>query len=314
MDSQPDNNTDTTTTQGVETTTMPEIDPTTTQAAEPEPVPESSTTQGQTDEPTTTTQAIEPTTTSATSTITSDPTTTQAPVVVDLPTDGQRAETSTTQNVDNEEPVDPLISAQPETQRAIGKFTHIKIGDVNHQAFLIFYDSHGGAVDKEDQLVLVDEEVQKYFNVPGVSMTAHHTESKYTKITTRTHDDIRKYVDYDGYFYIEYQIGSAQKKNLLVTRYPTISITDRRYIPLITDQHGQIRKYKTCCKTHYLIVSDKHKCHNGLDRLEPRNVDNISYYKHCREITFSYISLQLLGFCECTVHVDSIGCRRKHCC
>ena len=221
---------------------------------------------------------------------------------------------STTVNISKAIDNRPHMLPQDDNLHAIGKFTHICTGNIKRRAFRILYDDDGEPVDKDNQIVLVADDGERYLDPNQNNIIFCKTPcTKFTKISTRTYEDNTRFSDdNDNYFYIEYQIDPTILDNIVTT--PCILIKDRRCLPLVTEQCGQIRKYKSCCKTHYLIVCDENKCADGPDRLEPKNVGDISYYKHCKEVKFSYVSLDLLGFCECTVHIDSIGCNRKHCC
>lgn len=206
---------------------------------------------------------------------------------------------------------DNLVTHHPQDDnlRAIGKFTHMYVEDIKRRGFCILYDDKGNLVNSMNQFVLIADDAEQFLNPELKNINQSQIpHTNFTKITTRVYDDNSRFCDDDTeYFYIEYRINPTLNSGLVATPYPLISIKDRRCLQLVVGQCGQIRKYNTCCKTHYLIVSDK-------NRLEPKNIDDIFHYKHCKEVKFSYISLQLLGFCECTVHVISIGCHRKHCC
>lgn len=209
----------------------------------------------------------------------------------------------------------PLERPLNENMRGIGKFTTFTIEGVNRRGFIVLYDEKG-LVPEDEQLYLVADDSEQYL-IPDTNLSSNVTGpcTKYVNITTRIYDNNTRFCgNCDGYYYIEYRIDPTLQNNLVSNTHPLITIKNRRLIPLVSGQYGQIRKYKTCCETHYLIVGDAHKCKNGSIRVEPKNVDNILYYKHCKEIKYSYISLRYLGYCECTVHIDTVGCSRKHCC
>jgi hypothetical protein len=74
----------------------------------------------------------------------------------------------------------------------------------------------------------------------------------------------------------------------------------------IKSSYGRVVKRVVCCKKQYVIVTKKHK-------FIPKNTEELRCYRNCDRVCVSYIKLDSLPCCPCTIHVDDIECTSDCC-
>lgn len=189
-----------------------------------------------------------------------------------------------------------------DTKKGVGKFVCLKGTNHNAPGFHLMYDQECKVVDKHYRMIVDDW-------------------CDWWKTDCLGLDTL-------NYYYIEYELASTTTTTIDPDETTTTIPNQTTIIPTTTNppcdglfegiiisfckqlklkkSKGKIKKYKICCNKQYSLQTKNHEyC--------PKNPDDILYYRHCSKVYFTFILLDTLNECACTIHVDCIECIGKDC-